>query len=88
MMKEIETLRVVRHENIIKLHDVYETTRHINLVFQYVGGGDLMTRVREKGSFTEQEALSIFYQIMKGIAYLHSLGIIHRDLKPENIFLP
>ena len=27
------------------------------------------------------------YQILKGIAYLHSLDVVHRDIKPENLLV-
>eukprot|EP00049_Salpingoeca_infusionum_P010037 m.170186 g.170186 ORF g.170186 m.170186 type:complete len:948 (+) comp14521_c0_seq2:998-3841(+) len=34
-----------------------------------------------------RQAMSIFKQIVEGVAYLHSRNIVHRDLKPRNIFL-
>jgi translation initiation factor 2-alpha kinase 3 len=29
----------------------------------------------------------IFYQMCKGVKYIHGKGLIHRDLKPSNIYL-
>ena len=36
---------------------------------------------------TEDEACTIFHQIISGIEYIHKLNIVHRDLKPENLLI-
>ena len=44
-----------------------------------------MKAIIKKGSQKELKALSITYQILEALSYMHSKKIIHRDLKPENI---
>ncbi|XP_056392009.1 eukaryotic translation initiation factor 2-alpha kinase 1 [Hyla sarda] len=34
-----------------------------------------------------RSAMGIFYQLLQGVQYIHSMGVLHRDLKPRNIFL-
>ncbi len=87
MINEIRTLRTVKYERIIRLFDVYETDKHVNLVFEFMGGGTLFQRVREKEELSEVTAMTIFTRLMQAVAYLHGLRIVHRDLKPENVFL-
>ena len=86
---EINIMREINHPNIIKLYEIYEDQRHIDLVMEECLGGELfdriMERIQEKKIYNEKEASIIFKQIMKGVEYCHSKGIVHRDLKPENI---
>ena len=31
--------------------------------------------------------LCLFYEILRGLDYCHSMGIMHRDVKPQNIVI-
>ena len=51
-------------------------------------GGELLQYVKLKGRLSEEEAKTIFIQVIDAIDYCHKeYGIIHRDLKLENILL-
>ena len=41
----------------------------------------------EKENFLEKKIWELFYQITKGLQYMHFNKILHRDLKPANVFL-
>lgn len=47
-----------------------------------------MEILEKQPSGLNQELIKqIIYQVLKGIAYLHSLNVIHRDIKPENVLV-
>lgn len=86
--REIDILRVINHENLLKLYDVFETNDRIYLVTEIVTGGPLFAWLEGLNfQIPEATARSLTRDIAKGLAYLHSYGIVHRDIKLENILL-
>lgn len=79
---EVETqiLQKVRHPNIIKLIELYDTDEYLFLVMELVVGGELFDRIVEKGAYSEAEASELVRHIVEAILYLHELDICHRDL--------
>jgi len=85
---EVEILRSIDHENVIKVFDVFETDRYFYIVLELISGGDLLDFLLEnKRPFTEDEARALFWQLVEATDYLHSQQIVHRDIKPENILI-
>ena len=84
---EINIMRLLDNKNTIKLYEVYESKRHIRLVFEMLSGGDLFNKVTNPNfrSFKENECKFITRQILSALSYLHEKKIMHRDIKPENI---
>lgn len=85
--REIIIMKLLTHPNVLRLYDVWETSKALYLVLEYVEGGELFDLLVERGPLPEAEAIKYFRQIILGTAYCHALGICHRDLKPENLLL-
>jgi len=84
MREEIEVLRSLDHENIVKLYEVYENKLELFLVQELCNGGELFHRITELGRYTERDAASVLIQIFRGLAHMHEKNIAHCDLKPDN----
>ena len=87
---EIKIMSKTDHPSIIKLYEIYEDSRYIDLVMEQCLGGSLLDRLlkmmeEEDEMFSEKEAAIIFKQIITAISYCHNQGICHRDLKLENV---
>ena len=59
--KQIETLKILKHRNIITLYEIYESRKHIYLITEYCQGKDLIEKIIRKKRFSEEEALLIFF---------------------------
>ena len=87
LLNEIDVMRKCDHSHIIKLYEVYEDIKHVHLVMELLEGGELFCRIKNKGSYTESDAIKVMKNILEALAYLHDKRIVHRDLKPENLIL-
>eukprot|EP01116_Phalansterium_solitarium_P016217 TRINITY_DN371_c0_g1_i1.p1 TRINITY_DN371_c0_g1~~TRINITY_DN371_c0_g1_i1.p1 ORF type:complete len:565 (-),score=87.88 TRINITY_DN371_c0_g1_i1:695-2389(-) len=82
---EIDILRLAHHPNVLYIKEMFEDSKHINLVMELVTGGEVFDTVGEFGVYSESLASKVIYQVLLALEYLHSLGVVHRDLKPENL---
>lgn len=82
---EIKMMRMMNHYRVLRMHELYEGENFIYCLCEWYKGLDLLKAIVKKGSQPEQKALTIIFQILEGIYYMHNRGVMHRDLKPENI---
>ena len=85
--REIHILRGLDHPNIVRLHEMVETERHIGIILEYASGGELFDYILNHRYLKDGPARKLFAQLISGVGYLHKRGIVHRDLKLENLLL-
>ena len=85
--REIAILRGLQHPNIVRLHEMVETERHIGIILEYASGGELFDYILQHRFLKDNAARRLFAQLVSGVGYLHKSGIVHRDLKLENLLL-
>nr|QSH71605.1 CBL-interacting protein kinase [Hedychium coronarium] len=85
--REISTMKLIRHPNVIRMHEVIASKTKIYLVLEFVDGGELFDKIARNGKLKEDEARKYFQQLINAVDYCHSRGVFHRDLKPENLLL-
>ena len=87
IFQEVFIMKKLQHKNIIRLLEVFESSRKVMIVLEYAGGGDLLQILKARGSLTEEECRGIFYQVISAVQACHQAGIVHRDIKLDNILL-
>ncbi|CAM0881039.1 unnamed protein product [Alopecurus aequalis] len=85
--REIGTLKLLKHPNVVRLHEVAASKTKIYMVLEFVNGGELFDKIAVKGKLSEHEGRRLFQQLIDGLAYCHDKGVYHRDLKPENVLV-
>ncbi|CAN0838420.1 CBL-interacting serine/threonine-protein kinase 6 [Linum grandiflorum] len=86
IQREISVMKMVKHPNIVELHEVMASKSKIYIAMELVRGGELFNKVA-KGRLKEDVARVYFQQLISAIDFCHSRGVYHRDLKPENLLL-
>lgn len=90
---EVSILRLMKHENIVHLHEILRDPYQLHLILELCSGGDLESWVQEN---KQQNSFLVYttpapsvvaryaWQMLSAIVYIHAHEICHRDLKPDN----
>ncbi|XP_048685360.1 calcium/calmodulin-dependent protein kinase type II subunit beta isoform X16 [Caretta caretta] len=85
--REARICRLLKHSNIVRLHDSISEEGFHYLIFDLVTGGELFEDIVAREYYSEADASHCVHQLLESVTYIHHYAIVHRDLKPENLLL-
>jgi calcium-dependent protein kinase len=85
LMIEVSILKELDHPNIVRIFEVINDEKTINIFMEHCTGGELYERIERSSHFSESLASQYMLDMVSAIKYCHEAKLVHRDLKPENI---
>ncbi|PNT72479.1 hypothetical protein BRADI_2g45006v3 [Brachypodium distachyon] len=89
ILREIKLLRLLRHPDIVEIKHIIlppsrREFRDIYIIFELMES-DLHQVIKANDDLTPEHHQFFFYQLLRGMKYIHAANVFHRDLKPRNI---
>ncbi|KAM0874455.1 hypothetical protein ACQ4PT_037404 [Festuca glaucescens] len=85
LKREISTMKLIRHPNVIRMYEVMASKTKIYIVIELVSGGELFDKIVSRRRLKEDDARKYFQQLINAVDYCHSRGVYHRDLKDDGL---
>lgn len=76
-----------RHDNIVKVNEIFETNGTAYYVMQHIKGESLYDYVTKYGPLDPGFAVNLMMPVLSAVEFLHHNRINHFDIKPDNIML-
>lgn len=87
VLREIITLKSLRHTNLLSLLDIEVKNNELYLIVEAMDHDLSQVIQKSKGTLRPDIVKSFIKQILQGVSYMHAKNIAHRDLKPANILV-
>lgn len=87
LLRDARAAAVLKHPNIVSVHDVFEDGGRAYVVMEYVEGDTLAARLKANPLPDAAIVLKVLRQMADALDYTHSRGVIHRDIKPANVMI-
>lgn len=87
VLREIEIASELNHANVVNLKEFYLGKKEAYLIMEKMDGGSMIEVLQARKTIDEDDAKTVFTQLLKGIDYLHQKLVIHRDVKLENLLI-
>merc|ERR1712178_378572 len=96
MNRELQIMRILSHPCVVPLKHCFYSSgdkpdeQYLNLVLEFVP--DTVYKIcrqyaKQKSTLSIADVKVYSYQLLRSLAYIHSLGICHRDIKPQNLLV-
>ena len=85
--KEAETIKRLKHPNIVKVFDFFEENGTLYYSMEYIDGVSISEYVKTNGKFNEEQGLELIRAIANTLSYIHANNELHLDITPRNIML-
>lgn len=86
-LDEAKNLMRLRHDNIVKVVDIFEENKTAYMAMEFIHGVTIKDLVAQDGPLKEEQALSLFAQLLDAVEAVHAAMLLHRDIKPDNVVI-
>lgn len=86
-LREVRTMEVLSHPNIVPLYEVGEMDKLLYLVMEYLQGVSLIELIKQRGSLPIAYSIHLAAQIALALGHAHQKKVVHRDVNPHNILI-
>jgi Tfp pilus assembly protein PilF len=87
LFRDARAAAVLKHPNIVGIHDIFEDDGRAYVVMEYVEGNSLSALLKTNPLPDPATTLKVLRQMADALDYTHSRGVIHRDIKPANVMI-